>query len=225
MTSKIALTSIAKGDNWLTAIALSAGYSYDETLYSQAIVGPSSAVIPVFAIHGKKDTSVLINGCCDHNTCCCNIYAPKCLSFMDSFNYWRKINRCSSSPDGKSVLKQDFTREFSKQIPVICFTAEGCLEQVRYCEFAEYNHSLGDLTPLITDFFVNNYERNNNKKINFKADSLKNGDSLEDDEIFPGTSPATNNVLVILFALIISIGFVVYFKHRMKQHLQRGLKT
>ena len=54
MTSRIALSSIAKGDNWLTAIALSAGYSYDETLYSQAIVGPSSTVIPRTSMRGLE---------------------------------------------------------------------------------------------------------------------------------------------------------------------------
>jgi len=170
MASQIALTALAHGESWIKALAMNAGYSYDQHMYRATVENgkvTAENAFPVLALHGTSDTAVRVEGCCanDNSTgsqCCCQIYSPRCMSFHQSFESWKKTYRCQSNAwiADNVTMEVATLPDLKKRFQDVCYGSTGCLAPLEFCALPQVGHRLDNFVPIdqiVTDFFYQDY--------------------------------------------------------------------
>lgn len=161
MVSKLALMQQQGNGQWISAIAMQSGYSYELDLYERA-ASADQPPLPVFAMHGGADTFVNPSGCCAATApkaCCCGISSPTCVSFPHSLSLWRQVNRCGANGATSKLPFANVSEPLAK-----CEFNSRC--GVYSCLFPEQEHRInleqhkGGAPGLVADFFLFDYVHN-----------------------------------------------------------------
>jgi hypothetical protein len=111
---------------------------------------------PILAVHGTKDEAVQIGGCCEAQTCCCDILSSRCVSFREQFERWIEIAKCRGTEVGNPPL-----HSLSKYVNNSCYMGAACLSDLTFCEIPGAEHRLDEFIPfgeIVTQFFYQNYK-------------------------------------------------------------------
>ena len=224
LASKVALTSIAHGEDWIKGVALISGYTYDLDVYeaarSNAIAANSNIVFPILALHGKDDQSVKIEGCC-HEDCCCGITSNQCFSFQSAFEEWSKITMCAST----GVENTQHNHLLASR-NVTCTKGKACMAHVEFCQVANAGHRLDDIIPvadIVTSFFYQNLQKSQNLvELTTRKEVISSRGVNPRAPPVTATPPWQGVVIVVLFVVSLLFTLNRVFKTRSRSATNYG---